>query len=110
METALHVGLGNALAAALLALAAAAGTYLFRRRPALVHGLWLLVLLKLVTPPLLWIPVPLLPAAPAGPAAEAEPVVAAPYYEAFWPPPDPAEEGEAEPEPAGERGAVPVVR
>ncbi len=35
-------------------------TRLLRQRPALCHGLWLLVLLKLVTPPL--VPVPVLPA------------------------------------------------
>ncbi len=50
------IGLANALFAGMLALAALlAGRY--SRRPALVHGLWLLVLLKLVTPPL-WIHVP----------------------------------------------------
>ncbi len=53
----LHVGAVNALAAGLLALAAvAAGRW--SRRPALVHGLWVLVLLKLITPPV--IPLPLL--------------------------------------------------
>jgi beta-lactamase regulating signal transducer with metallopeptidase domain len=38
--------------ASLLALLAAAVTY-FVRRPALAHGLWLLVLLKLLTPPII---------------------------------------------------------
>jgi beta-lactamase regulating signal transducer with metallopeptidase domain len=52
----LNVGLSNAVVAALLALVAiAAGAVC--RRPALVHGLWLLVLLKLVTPPLVRVPV-----------------------------------------------------
>jgi bla regulator protein BlaR1 len=51
----LHVGAVNALAAGLLALAAvAAGRW--SRRPAVVHGLWVLVLLKLVTPPLISLP------------------------------------------------------
>ncbi len=51
MESLLEVGLSNAfMAAALAMLAALVG--LMCRRPALVHALWLLVLLKLVTPPL----------------------------------------------------------
>jgi beta-lactamase regulating signal transducer with metallopeptidase domain len=52
----LNLGLSNALAAALLALIALAAG-MCCRRPALTHGLWLLVLLKLVTPPLVFIPV-----------------------------------------------------
>jgi beta-lactamase regulating signal transducer with metallopeptidase domain len=51
MATFLQIALWNAAAAAVLALAAAAAARLFRR-PALTHTLWLLVLLKLVTPPL----------------------------------------------------------
>ncbi len=51
METLLTIGLGNAVLACLLGVAAGAAS-LFGRRPALAHGLWLLVLLKLVTPPL----------------------------------------------------------
>ncbi|HEV3259817.1 MAG TPA: M56 family metallopeptidase [Gemmataceae bacterium] len=57
MDWLVHVGLVNAALAALLALAAAAVGCLYRR-PALVHGLWLLVLLKLVTPPLLPVHIP----------------------------------------------------
>jgi beta-lactamase regulating signal transducer with metallopeptidase domain len=57
MDTLLHAGLSNVLMAAALALPAAAVTRL-GRRPALAHALWLLVLLKLLTPPL--IPVPIL--------------------------------------------------
>src|SRR5262249_259937 len=52
----LDISLGNALAAAVLALLAA-GVGRLCRRPALMHGLWLLVLLKLVTPPLWMRPV-----------------------------------------------------
>jgi beta-lactamase regulating signal transducer with metallopeptidase domain len=63
MQELLEIGLSNALAAAVLALLAAAAGVLCRRRPALVHGLWLLVLVKLITPPLLRVPV-LWPAAP----------------------------------------------
>lgn len=55
MPALLEIGLGNALAAALLALVAVAGSR-FCRHPAIVHGLWLLVFIKLLTPPLLPIP------------------------------------------------------
>ncbi|MFL5338751.1 MAG: M56 family metallopeptidase, partial [Gemmataceae bacterium] len=64
----LHLGLNNAALAALLA-----GPALFAsrwlRRPALAHALWLLVLLKLVTPS--FVPLRILPP----PAEEATPVV-----------------------------------
>jgi beta-lactamase regulating signal transducer with metallopeptidase domain/multidrug efflux pump subunit AcrA (membrane-fusion protein) len=53
----LHVGLCNALLATLLALAVVA-LRPWCRRPALLHSLWLLVLLKLVTPSFLTIPLP----------------------------------------------------
>jgi beta-lactamase regulating signal transducer with metallopeptidase domain len=56
MDTLLHAGLSNVLMAAVLALPAAAVARL-GRRPALAHALWLLVLLKLLTPPLIPIPV-----------------------------------------------------
>jgi beta-lactamase regulating signal transducer with metallopeptidase domain len=51
METLLHAVLSNAVVAAVLAVVI---TILGRisRRPALVHSLWLLVLLKLLTPPI----------------------------------------------------------
>ena len=48
METLLHIGLTNAVVAALLALGVLVAS-LVCRRPALLHGLWLLVLIKLVT-------------------------------------------------------------
>ena len=51
MGTLIEIGLWNAAVAALLALLAAAVARL-ARRPALTHTLWLLVLVKLVTPPL----------------------------------------------------------
>ena len=55
MDSLLTVLLSNAVAAVVLALVAlAAGRVL--RRPALTHGLWLLVLLKLLTPPLVRVP------------------------------------------------------
>jgi beta-lactamase regulating signal transducer with metallopeptidase domain len=53
----LRVGLGNAVAATVLAVLAASVGLFARGRPALRHGLWLLVLLKLVTPPLSTVPV-----------------------------------------------------
>jgi uncharacterized protein (TIGR03067 family) len=52
-----EIGLNNALMAAVLALVAAA-VAARKPRPALVHGLWLLVFLKLLTPPLVTLPVP----------------------------------------------------
>jgi bla regulator protein blaR1 len=56
MPTFLEIGLSNAIMASAMALLAA-GAGLFCRRPAVRHTLWLLVLLKLVTPPLMSIPV-----------------------------------------------------
>jgi beta-lactamase regulating signal transducer with metallopeptidase domain len=72
MQTFLAVSLSNAVMATVLALLAAAVGRLYRR-PALIHVLWLLVLLKLVTPPLVILPLTwpeALPAAPVLPAAE----------------------------------------
>jgi beta-lactamase regulating signal transducer with metallopeptidase domain len=70
VETILQIGLSNAFAATVLAvLAAAVGSLC--RRPALVHSLWLLVLLKLVTPPLVSVPIPWL-ARPDSAAQEAK--------------------------------------
>lgn len=76
MNTLLETALSNVLMAALLAIPAAlAATW--GRRPALTHGLFLLVLLKLVTPPLFRVPIawpdPPIPLAEA--TAEADPVV-----------------------------------
>jgi beta-lactamase regulating signal transducer with metallopeptidase domain len=56
MESFVHLGLLNAALATLLALLAAAARWL-RFRPALAHALWLLVLLKLLTPPVLTVPI-----------------------------------------------------
>ena len=67
MYTLLAIGLANAICAAVLAVPA----YLAGRKgkPALAHALWLLVLIKLVTPPLFRLPLPCLP--PDGPATQA---------------------------------------
>ncbi len=63
MPPLMHLGLANAACAAVLAvLALAVGRW--GRRPALTHCVWLLVLIKLVTPPLFPLPLAWLPAAP----------------------------------------------
>ena len=73
------VGLSNVAVALVLAgLAHAAGRY--GRRPALTHGLWLLMFLKLLTPPLFSVPVIRTPA-PAS-AVAAAPVVAGQFVPA----------------------------
>jgi beta-lactamase regulating signal transducer with metallopeptidase domain len=58
MDPLLRLGLLNAALAAVLAIGVAVIVRV-GRRPALAHGLWLLVLLKLVTPPLVDVPIPL---------------------------------------------------
>src|SRR4051812_869117 len=52
----LEIALSNLLVAALLALLAALAGW-WGKRPALTHALWLLVLLKLITPPLFPVPI-----------------------------------------------------
>jgi beta-lactamase regulating signal transducer with metallopeptidase domain len=76
MDLLLHVGLSNAVVATALALIAAVASVLWRRRPALVHGLWLLVLLKLLTPPLVRVPIPVALEAERQPAAVQSPAQA----------------------------------
>ena len=63
MQTILETFLANAVLAALLA-ALVYGVTRVVRKPAVVHALWLLVLLKLVTPPIVSIPIPLASIAP----------------------------------------------
>ncbi|HEY7329288.1 MAG TPA: M56 family metallopeptidase [Gemmataceae bacterium] len=70
----MHAMLGNAAVAALLALLALAVGSLVRS-PAVRHLLWLLVLLKLVTPPLFHIPLAVLPASWEAPPPESPPLV-----------------------------------
>jgi len=55
MQTLLEIGVLNALMAAGLALLVACIGRLCRR-PAVMHLLWMLVLLKLITPPAMWVP------------------------------------------------------
>ena len=57
METLVHAGLSNALAAVILAVLVA-GVVDFCRRPALVHSFWLLVLLRLLMPPFFAVEIP----------------------------------------------------
>lgn len=59
MDALLRIGLSNAACAAVLAVAASVLGHALRR-PAATHALWVLVLLKLLTPPL-WV-LPVLPA------------------------------------------------
>jgi beta-lactamase regulating signal transducer with metallopeptidase domain len=84
MASLLEIGLANAVCAALLALFALAVGRVCRR-PALLHGLWLLVLVKLVTPPLFSLPLRVLPAeenaAPPAREERAEKPQAAPAVE-----------------------------
>src|SRR5437868_4222615 len=72
----MQLGLANAVCAAVLAVLAVAAERLVRR-PALTHCLWLLVLVKLVTPPLFPLSLPWLPAEAAAESAPA-PEAAAP--------------------------------
>ena len=58
METLYRAGLSNAVSATVLALVVACLGRILWRRPAVLHCLWLLVLLKLVTPPLYELPIP----------------------------------------------------
>jgi beta-lactamase regulating signal transducer with metallopeptidase domain len=58
METLLRAGLSNAAAAAIMALFVTCLSRPLARRPAILHGLWLLVLAKLITPPFYELPVP----------------------------------------------------
>lgn len=57
MNALLHLAVGNALLATVLALVAG-GIGRVCRRPALVHCLWVLVLVKLITPSLVELPIP----------------------------------------------------
>ncbi|HUT93717.1 MAG TPA: M56 family metallopeptidase [Thermoguttaceae bacterium] len=63
MSAILEIGLGNALMALVLAVVAAAVS-LRKGHPAVAHVLWLLVFVKLLTPPLAAVPVPVLWARP----------------------------------------------
>lgn len=88
MDTLLQIGLSNALVATLVAVLVA-GLCKMCRRPALVHTLWLLVLLKLITPSPLTLPVNWpagadTPDDAAGAWLNAEGLPAAVYVGAVW--------------------------
>jgi beta-lactamase regulating signal transducer with metallopeptidase domain len=101
----LQIALSNALIAGGLALVAF-GLGRLCRRPALAHALWLLVLLKLLTPPLLPVAVPWPEAAPAQEAAVA-PILPAATTPADQPDPLPGPPPGAPAE--AETAAAPVV-
>ena len=86
MGSLVEMGLANALVAGVLAVVAIlAGR--FNCRPAMVHALWLLVLLKLVTPPVVSLPVPWwVASAPVVPADSTEEDEPAEVAVAFVPP------------------------
>ncbi len=58
MDQLLMIGFRNAALATVLCCAVAMIARGLARRPAIVHGLWLMVLLKLITPPLFDLPIP----------------------------------------------------
>jgi beta-lactamase regulating signal transducer with metallopeptidase domain len=58
MHTLLQMGLGNAVTAGAVALVAFSVSRVCRRRPAFIHCLWLVVFLKLLTPPLVGVRLP----------------------------------------------------
>lgn len=57
MESILHIALSNALVAGVVAILAT-GAARLKARPALIHALWLVALLKLVTPPVMAVRLP----------------------------------------------------
>src|SRR5262249_13048995 len=78
LDTLLYAGLANAVGATVLAVGVALFCRLLRR-PAWRHALWLLVLLKLIPPPLLPLPLPWPETSPAAtPVSSAEPLPAPP--------------------------------
>jgi beta-lactamase regulating signal transducer with metallopeptidase domain len=64
VETLLELGLRNAILVTVLAFVVAWLAFLCRRRPAVVHALWLLVLLKFLVPALYPVEIPGLPQFP----------------------------------------------
>jgi len=79
MESLVHIMLSNAIAATILAVVVA-GLGRTCRRPALIHSLWLVVMLKLITPPVVPLSVPI-PIAMKGAAASEMPRSALPTDE-----------------------------
>ncbi len=117
MGALVEVALWNAAGSAALALLAAAVSRVCRR-PALTHTLWLLVLLKLVTPPLVPFSLPWPAGDAAGPPGEEAPappvaeVDAPPAADLDLPPAEVSAEGPApaaDPVDAGPRAAAPAL-
>ncbi len=84
MQTLFDLGLKNAILVTALALVVAGAAFFCRRRPALVHTLWILVLLKFLVPPVYPIEIPLswkweasATTTEISPSAEAEPLAQA---------------------------------
>jgi hypothetical protein len=102
MESLVHTLFSNALAATVLAVVA---TCLARtcRRPALTHSLWLLVMVKLITPPL--VPIALPDAGVAVPARSYQAIADLKALARFWegePPGEPRRNpARTEPRPPG---------
>src|SRR5437870_11176645 len=65
METLIQAGLLNALFAAMLAVTVAGLAILCRRRPAVVHALWVLVVVKFLVPSVYPIEIPWWRSSPA---------------------------------------------
>src|SRR5688500_4352570 len=84
METFLNVGLSNAVVAAVLALVLLPAARLLRR-PALTHALCLLILVKLVTPPVWHVPLDWPDAVAGAPPAVVPPSPATPVRHATAP-------------------------
>src|SRR6516162_6452741 len=82
MQSFLNIGLSNAVMATILAIIAFFAGWCFRR-PAVRHTLWLLVLLKLVTPPVFPLATPLLTSSEDAQAASATEPMAAPQESPF---------------------------
>jgi beta-lactamase regulating signal transducer with metallopeptidase domain len=87
MERLIEIAVGNAGFAAVLAVAAAVASR-FVRRPAVVHAVWVLVLLRLLAPPILELG--MLPPPAVQPAAENVTIPAAPVEVTDRPAPLPA--------------------
>lgn len=113
MRTLLEYALANAAAATALALVALVVGRVVRR-PAARHALWVLVLVRLVLPPVWTVPLPTLgaDAPPAGIVSTlVDPIIPGPWGDEDWPaPPAPSvDEGTAGPAaaPVAEEAAVP---
>jgi beta-lactamase regulating signal transducer with metallopeptidase domain len=112
MNALFEIAMSNVLMAGALAVPATLAG-LWGRRPALTHGLWLLVLLKLVTPPLFQVPVSwpeLVTPAPEPPprlAALPEPMADTPVLPVVEDPPA-GQEAVDEPQPADLAAGVPI--